>query len=296
MQHLIVAAVVALSVLASQQDPAGAPRASDARTRDIYVSVVDNNGKPVTGLTAADFRVREDNVVREVLSAGPATEPLTISLLIDDSESAADAIQYMRDALTAFVERLDGKAEIAVATVGERPTSQLDYTTSTVALKRTVGRIFQRSGAGSYLLDALVDISKGLEKRAPKRPTIVAVTIEAGPEFSNRSYQQVLEALTRSRATLHVLAIGQPASSQTDEMRNRNIVIGDGPDKTGGRRDQVLAPLGLKDRMLQLADELTNQYVVRYGRPEQLIPPEKVQVTVNKPGLTVRARSSAADK
>jgi len=292
----MVAAVVALSVLGSLQDPARAPRGSDARTRDIYVSVVDNNGKPVTGLTAADFRVREDNVAREVLSAGVATEPLTISLLIDDSEAAADAIQYMRDALTAFVERLDGKAEIAVATVGERPTSQLDYTTSTVALKRTVGRIFQRSGAGAYLLDALVDVSKGLEKRAPKRPNIVVVTIEAGPEFSNRSFQQVLEALTRSRATLHVLAIGQPASSQTDEMRNRNIVIGDGPDKSGGRRDQVLVPLGLKDRMLQLADELTNQYVVQYGRPEQLIPPEKVQVTVSKPGLTVRARTSAADK
>jgi len=296
MQHLMVAVVVALSVLGSLQDPAGAKRASDSRTRDIYVSVVDNNGKPVTGLTAADFRVREDNVVREVLGAGPATEPLTISLLIDDSEAAADAIQYMREALTVFVERLDGKAEIAVATVGERPTSQLDYTTSTVALKRTVGRIFQRSGAGAYLLDALIDVSKGLEKRAPKRPTIVVVTIEAGPEFSNRSFQQVLEALTRSRATMHVLAIGQPASSSTDEMRNRNIVIGEGPDKTGGRHDQVLVPLGLKDRMLQLADELTSQYVVHYGRPEQLIPPEKVQVTVSKPGLTVRARTSAADK
>jgi len=296
MQQLMVAALVALSVLGSVQDPAGSKRASDARTRDIYVSVLDNNGKPVTGLTAADFRVREDNVVREVLSAHAATEPLTISLLIDDSEAAADAIQYMREALTAFVERLDGKAEIAVATVGERTTIQLDYTTSTVALKRTVGRIFQRSGAGAYLLDALVDVSKGLEKRAPKRPTIVAVTVESGPEFSNRSFQQVLEALIRSRATLHVLALGQPSSSQTDEMRNRNIVIGDGPDKTGGRRDQVLAPLGLKDRMLQLADELTNQYVVQYGRPEQLIPPEKVQVTVDKPGLTVRARTSAADK
>ena len=296
MQHFMVAALVALSVFGSVQDPAGSKRASDARTRDIYVSVLDNNGKPVTGLTAADFRVREDNVTREVLSAHPANEPLTISLLIDDSEAAADAIQYMREALTAFVERLDGKAEIAVATVGERPTIQLDYTTSTVALKRTVGRIFQRSGAGAYLLDALVDVSKGLEKRAPKRPTIVAITIESGPEFSNRSFQQVLEALTRSRATLHVLALGQPSSSQTDEMRNRNIVIGEGPDKTGGRRDQVLAPLGLKDRMLQLADELTNQYVVQYGRPEQLIPPEKVQVTVNQPGLTVRARTTAADK
>lgn len=296
MQQLIVAAVLALSFLGSVQDPPRTPRASDKRTRDIYVAVVDKDGKAVTGLTAADFRVREDNVVREVVSAGVATEPLTISLLIDDSEASADAIQYMREALTAFVERLDGKAEIAVATIGERPTSQLDFTTSTVALKRTVGRIFQRSGAGAYLLDGVLEASRGLEKRAPKRPSIVVITTEAGPEFSNRSYQQVLEALARSGAALHVLAIGQPSSSQTDEMRNRNMVIGEGPDKSGGRRDQVLVPLGLKDRMLQLADELTNQYVVQYGRPEQLIPPEKVQVTVNRPGVTVRARSRATDK
>jgi len=74
------------------------------------------------------------------------------------------------------------------------------------------------------------------------------------------------------------------------------MVLGEGPDKSGGRHDQVLVPLGLKDRMLQLADELTGQYVVQYGRPEQLIPPERVQVTVNRPGVTVRARSRATDK
>ena len=32
-----------------------------------------------------------------------------------------------------------------------------------------------------------------------------------------------------------------------------------------------------------------NQYVVTYSRPEQLIPPEKLEVSVTKPGLTVRA-------
>jgi hypothetical protein len=41
--------------------------------------------------------------------------------------------------------------------------------------------------------------------------------------------------------------------------------------------------------MVQLADELLNQYVVTYSRPEQLIPPEKLDVSVAKPGLTVRA-------
>ena len=119
-------------------------------------------------------------MAREVLSAGPATEPLTISVLVDDSAAATDAIQFMRDALVSFVQRLSGKAEIAIATIGERPTSQIDYTTSTEALKKAVTRIFQKTGSGAYLLDGIVEVSKGLQKREAKRPTIVAITLEEG--------------------------------------------------------------------------------------------------------------------
>ena len=46
------------------------------------------------------------------------------------------------------------------------------------------------------------------------------------------------------------------------------MTIAEGTSLTGGRRDQVLAESGLADRMAQLADELTNQYVVTYSRPE----------------------------
>jgi VWFA-related protein len=292
-QHLISASILALMAMAVPQDAQRTPRASDKRTRDVYVSVVDNRGKPVTDLTAADFTVKEDGTVREVLSAGPATEALTISLLVDDSAAAADAVTFMRDALKSFVKRLAGKAEIAVATIGERPTSQLDFTTSTEALTRTVGRIFQRSGSGAYLLDGIIEAARGLEKRAPARPAIVAISSE-GPEFSNRAHRQVLDPLFRSGAALHVLALGTPSSSLAEEMRNRNVVIGEGTDKTGGRREQVLTPSGLPDRLNQVADELLNQYVVQYGRPDTLIPPEKVQVGVTRPGLTVRARTRAA--
>jgi VWFA-related protein len=305
MQHVIVALTLALAFIAEPplstsardvgQDTERAPRASDKRTRDIYVSVVDGSGKAVTGLTAADFTVREDGVAREVTSAGPATEQLTISLLIDDSQAATDAIQFMRDAVPSFVQRLSGKADIAIATIGERPTSQIDYTGSTEALKKIVGRLFQKTGSGAYLLDGIVEVSRGLQKREPKRPHIVAISTE-GPEFSNRSHQQVLDALYASGATLHVLALGQPSDSQADEMRERNIVVGDGTAKTGGRRDQVLALSGLTDRLNLVADELTNQYVVEYGRPDQLIPPEKVQVSVKRQGLTVRAKTRATDK
>jgi VWFA-related protein len=267
----------------------GATRQSGARNRDVYVSVLDKSGKAVPGLTAADFTVREDGNAREVLKAGPATAPLTISLLIDDSQAAQPAIQFYRDGLNGFIDAMDGKAEIALATTGERPTSVLDYTQSSVALKKGVTRIFSRQGSGAYLLDAIVEVSRGLQKREGARPVIIAITIEEGPEFSNRYHEPVLEELQKSGATLHVLAIGTPSSSLDDEIRNRNMVIAEGTARTGGRREQVLALMAIPEVLKQLAVELTNQYVVTYVRPEMLIPPQKVDVAVSQPGLTVRA-------
>lgn len=284
---LVVSALALPSTLAQQ---GGAARQTDARTETVYVSVLDSDGKPVKGIPASDFIVREDGAIREVLKAGAATEPLTISLLVDDSQASEPAIQQIRDGLTAFVDRLQGHAEIALATVGERPTPVVDYTANAAELKKAIGRIFARPGSGSYLLDALVDVSRGLQKREAKRPTIVVLTIEA-VEFSNRHYEPVLEELKKSGAALHVLAVGTPTNARTDEERNRNMVIAEGTERTGGRRDQLLSVMAIPERLKQLADELANQYVVTYSRPESLIPPEKLSVSVKQPGLTVRART-----
>ena len=292
MIQFFVTLSLALSALAAPADQRS--RATDARTRDIYVSALDGDGKPVSGMTAADFLVREDGVAREVLKAVPATDQLTISILVDDSQAASDAIPHLRDGLPAFVDRLNGKAEIALASVGERPTPLVDYTTSTEALKKGITRIFARPGSGAYLLDAIVDVSKGLQKREAKRPTIVVLTMENGPEFSNRYYQPVLEELQKSKAALHVLAVGTPSDDLSEEMRNRNLVIAEGTSRTGGRRDQLLSVISIPDRLKQLADELLNQYVVTYSAPETLIPPEKVDVSTKRSGVTVRARTRLA--
>jgi len=88
-----------------------------------------------------------------------------------------------------------------------------------------------------------------------------------------------------------VIAIGTPSSSLDDEMRTRGLVLSEGTLRTGGRRDQVLANSGIPDKLKQAADELLNQYVVTYGRPDKLIPPEKITVTTTRPNVTVRART-----
>lgn len=286
---LLALGVCVLTAPLAAQAPGQAP-GTDGRTRDIYVSVVDGKGAAVTGLTAKEFTVREDGVAREVLRAVSATAPIDLVLLVDDSQSATNAIPYLRDGLARFAQRLKGRAAIGLVTFGERPTSVTERTTDTAVLEKGIKRIFARPGSGAYLLDGLIEVSRGFQKRDVQRPVIVAIATE-GVEFSNAQYQRVLDELYASGATLHVLAIGSPSGSQSDEIRNKNMTVAEGTEATGGRREQLLTELAIPDALSKLADELLNQYVVTYGRPEALVPPEKVQVGVTRPGLTARART-----
>jgi len=274
---------------APQGQPAG------ARTRDIYVSVVDNKGVAAPGLTATDFAVREGGVAREVIKAAPAAGPVSIILLVDDSQASTASIPYLRDGITHFIDLMKGKASVGIVTVGERPTSILEGTSDLQAQKKAIGRIFARPGSGAYLLDGIMEVSRGVQKRNTQRAHLIALSVEA-VEFSNLQHEMVLKELLASGATLHVLAIGTSAEPMSDEMRNRSIVIADGTQQTGGRREQLLSPMAIDDHLTRLAGELSNQYLVTYSRPEALIQPEKVQVSVKKAGLTARARTRLLDK
>lgn len=294
MMTLIVRLALAVPLLAAfESTPPAPPQARDARTRDVVVSVVDAKGAPVSGLGAADFLVREDGVAREVLTAGPATAPMQIALVVDDSQAATQAVQQLREGLTAFVDKMKGRAEMSLITIGERPTSLVAYTTDTGALTRAIGRVFSRPGSGAYLTEGLLDVSAGLRKRHASRPVIVALTFD-GVEYSNQQYTTVLRQLLGSGAALHVFEVGLPAATMNDEMRNRNLVIAEGTEQTGGRRDQLLSFTSIPDRFRQLADELLAQYVVTYARPDTLIPPERISVEVTRPGLKARARTRVA--
>ena len=262
-------------------------RQAGARERTLYVSVVDKNGEPVTGLGADEFIVREDNARREVLRVSRAVDPMALSILVDNSAAAESDIKNIRDALTTFVKEMRATSDIALIGLGDRPTILQDYTRNGELLNAAIGRLFAQPNSGMMLLEALIEVSRGLAKREEPRAQIVAILTD-GAEFSTQHYNQVLDALKSGGAAFHAMAIGTFTASMSDELRNRGMVLDAGPRQSGGQRVPLLTSMALSKTLPTLARELSNQYKVVYGRPESLIQPETVSVSVTRPGLTAR--------
>lgn len=277
---------VALAIAAGFADNAAA---QGAQPRAVYVSVLDKDGAPVADLQPSDIVVREDNVAREILQIAPATDPMQIAILVDNSQAAEPFIRDYREAIPAFVNALTAdttpgaRHEIALITLGERPTIQSDFTVEPERVLKAANRVFSTSGSATYLLDGIMEVSQGIVRRRAPRPVIVAVVSE-GVDLSERHYNQVLEPLKASGAALHVIVLGRPTNNEED----RAVVLAEGPRQSGGSYDNLLLGTALTARLKQLAAELTHQFRVTYARPERLIPPEKVTVTAARPGLTVR--------
>jgi VWFA-related protein len=270
-------------------------------TRTIHVTVVNDKGASVPDLTPAEFALKEDGQTRDVLKAEPSAEPLSVALLLDDKGSD---INEIRSALAGFARRVQGRAEVSLVTVVPTTMTVLEYTSSMPAIMAGIQRLVWRAGPpGGLLLGAVADAADELKRREAARPAIVVVTFE-GEEFrSHRPANAILAALDRSHAALHVVAVGKPTlrrmnrapteDVQGDEWavdeQNRNAVLGDGPKQSGGRRHELTAASGLGRALEAVADDLLNQYTLVYAGATDAKPSRKLNVSVKRRGITVRA-------
>lgn len=266
--------------------------------RALYVSVVDSKGKPVSGLGPEDFVVREDGVAREVLRASRATAAMQIAVLVDTSAAATDAVRDLRQGLQAFVRTVHQGHQVSVITIGGPPQILVESTSNLARLEAGVGRLFASSDSAAYLLDAILDTVRGLERREASRPVIVVMTT-TGLDFSNYDAERVLDEIDASGAAMHAVvwtaAPGNFVPDATfDEGRlrerrfQRDLVLDQGPERSGGHRRDLLISSAFENALTTLGEQLTNQYLVVYARPDALIPPERVEVDMRRADLTAR--------
>jgi VWFA-related protein len=287
-----VPVLVALALLGAALPGVLTLRAAQENERALFVSVVDEDGLPVANMRTTDFVIEEDGVQREILRVGPARTPMQVAVLVDTSGSAQSAISDLRDGIQRLISGLGQDHEVALVAFGQRPQILTESTRSLDRLQDGIGKIFAFPNTAAYLLDALVETATGFERRTSPRPVIVVIATE-GIDYSNRNARQALDALTEARVSTHVLVLRGSASRAlrsdpglADALRERDMVLAQGPDRTGGLRRDLMTSNAVPGALDRLAAVLTSQYEVTYSRPARLIPPDEITVRMRRDDLT----------
>ena len=197
-----IAAMVA-AVAAAQQPTFSAHR----EVVRVDVLVTDRN-RPVRGLRAADFEVRDSGVRQVVDSVGFEELPLNVILALDTSVSmSGERLEHLRDAARAVLETMRPGDKAAVLTF-DNAVTLLQPLTATVALAReSVGRIGPNprlSGGGTAMIDAIF-AALTLTAAEPTRSLLLVFT-DGIDTSSWLTAERLLAAARRSNAIVYAVS------------------------------------------------------------------------------------------
>lgn len=267
----------------------------EAPGRVVFVSAIDKEGRSVNDLTADDFVVKEGGKKTTITSAVQDETPMHVAILVDDSGTG-----LFRSGIVRFIQQLQGRALFSITTVVGQPLKLVDFTGGGADLVEAVTSLSARPGTpdGGQLLQGIYDAAKDLQKREAARPVIVVLTIP-GEEHSTLPGRYVLEQLRDSRASLDVFIAGGSASRQMvavsrpaallEENLSLSEVLGEGPQQSGGRREEIVASAGIVAGLQALADRLLHQYAIAYELPAGVKSSDRLSVSVERKGVSLRA-------
>ncbi|HQU85879.1 MAG TPA: VWA domain-containing protein [Pyrinomonadaceae bacterium] len=157
----------------------------DSRLVVVPVSVTNAAGQPVLGLTAKDFRVREENQNQQIENVSDAEKvPLEIALLFDISATTSPMFRFQQETAAQFLKdvmRPDDRATIY--TVGAKPIllQGRDTAEKAAAIVSTI----QPTKEFTAFYDSVAEAAEYLQKNAPQGRRKVIVVISDGEDTNS---------------------------------------------------------------------------------------------------------------
>lgn len=233
-----------------------------------------------SSLSEPTFRVAENGVEAEVISAESATEaarePVDVVLVLDTSGSMKGA--PLSDALTAaraFVDAMGPEDRTAVVTFAFEPTVRSGFTGDQAQLLSALEGI-QATGE-TAVHDALVRAA-GLAVKNAGRQTAIVLLSDGGDTVSVTSFQSALGALKSSGASVYAVTL---RSKEWDPRALSSLA-----SQTGGRAVAVDDSTRLLSIYEALSEEIRTQYLVTYRSLGPNTKDLEVHVTASLEGET----------
>ncbi len=298
----VAAAVVAgLTVCSLQgQTQTDQPRATFRSAVDlvsIQASVRDKHGRPLPGLKATDFEVRDNGQPRSILSLrSDLRSPVSVAVLVDMSGSmrVGSKIAVARQTFDSILSQLrDGEDELALFTFDTRLHERQTFTTGISRLKNCLDD-FKPFGATS-LYDATAATARRLAERSAAHKAIIILTdgIDTSSHLSAPEVSAVASSIDVPVYIVATVALTDRISLTEAADRvgpSQAADLRDLADWTGGR---LVFATTFEETLLAAADllgELRQQYVLAI---EASNTPEwrRLEVRVKRSSASVKARS-----
>lgn len=154
------------------------------------VSVLDRNGRFVSGLQKQDFQIFENGVEQQIDSFASVEKPFTVILLLDVSPSTQYQINEIQDAAITFVNQLRRDDKVMVISFDERVRILSQPTNNRAMLRNAI--LQTEFGDGTSLYDA-VDYVVGQQLRKIEgRKAVVLFTDGVDTTSSRAGYENTV--------------------------------------------------------------------------------------------------------
>lgn len=144
---------------------------------NVHLSVLDSKNEPVSGLGLEDFVIKEngkDVVPTELISSTDL--PMNIIIMIDTGATMSGRVQYIREAVSQFIDSLGSGNQIAVFTFADKVTQIVPLTDDPYEANDIFNSVRIVANGNSCLIDAGIQAAQLAGTFPPGRRAVILIT------------------------------------------------------------------------------------------------------------------------
>jgi VWFA-related protein len=224
------------------------------------ITVLGDDGRPVTGLTADNFRVYEDGREEKIKLFQPEDTPATVGILIDNSGSMRNKRNDVVAAGAAFIDASHPDDEMFVVDFNRVAwlalRADMPFTSDRSVLRAALSQT--RMEGTTALYDAIEVALTHMKDGAKQRKALVVVS-DGGDNASHVTLEHAMKMAQQSSATIYCIGIYDPNQKDRDPGVLKKIA-----KATGGEAYFPSSLAELHAVWPRIAGAIRGQYTIGY--------------------------------